>query len=466
MFLFAQEYRGEKLPNSWLVMEQQKNYFGSSVAISGNYAIVGARYDDAKRGSAYVFLFDGTSWSQQAKLTADDGVANDHFGGSVAISGDYAIVGSYWDDDNGSNSGSAYVFHFDGTSWSQQAKLVAGDGAEGDRFGGSVAISGDSAIVGAHFDDDNGSDSGSAYIFGRTGVFWVQQAKILPDDGATGALFGCSVAISGDYAIVGGEGDDDNGTYSGSAYLFYRNGFLWAQEDKLTADDGATADFFGNSVAISGGYAIVGAYGDDDKGSFSGSAHVYSITPNAPPVANDDSVSVNEDTATNIAVEANDTDANGESLTVSVADSLSTSGAAVSINADGVSVDYDPAGSATLQSLAQGETSNDTFEYTISDGAGETDRATVTVTVTASTMVLRRTTTSILPMKVVLLAVAANGVLANDSDPDATDTFMVTSYDTTSACGATVTVAADGSFTYDPRTSLLMSAIAEESPER
>jgi len=255
------------------------DYFGYSVSISGDYAVVGASYDDDKgtdSGSAYIFYYDGTSWSQQAKLLAADGAASDEFGISVSISGDYAIVGAYMDDGiNGINSGSVYIFYYDGTNWSEQAKLTASDGAADDRFGRSVSISGDYAIVGADGDDDNGSYSGSAYIFERSGTNWSEQAKLLASDGNTSDYFGWSVSISGDYAVVGAAWDDDNGSDSGSAYIFKRYSTNWSEQAKLTASDGADIDYFSYSVSISGDYAIVGAYADDDYGVDSGSAYIF-----------------------------------------------------------------------------------------------------------------------------------------------------------------------------------------------
>jgi hypothetical protein len=260
------------------------DFFGQSVAISsdGNTAIIGAHYDNNK-GSAYIYIRSGTTWSQQAKLVAADGATSDEFGNSVAISsdGNTAIIGAYLDDDKGSNSGSAYIFTRAGTTWSQQAKLVAADGAASDYFGWSVAISsdGNTAIIGAYLDDDKGSNSGSAYIFTRAGTTWSQQAKLVAADGAASDYFGNSVAISsdGNTAIIGAHGDDDKGTNSGSAYVFTRAGTTWSQQAKLVAADGAAEDYFGISVAISGdgNTAIIGAYLDNDKGTDSGSAYIY-----------------------------------------------------------------------------------------------------------------------------------------------------------------------------------------------
>ncbi|MFQ5741652.1 MAG: FG-GAP repeat protein [Acidobacteriota bacterium] len=259
--------------------------FGFSVARSGDTVVVGAQLnDDGGRdsGSAYVFQRTGTTWSQQAKLTARDGAAGDRFGASVALSGDTIVVGALGDDDGGRSSGSAYVFQGSGRSWSQQAKLTASDGAARDRFGDSVALSGDTIVVGARSDDDAGRDSGSAYVFQRNGTTWSQQAKLTARDGAAGDLFGDSVALSGDTVAVGVRFDDDAGSSSGSAYIFQRSERSWSQQAKLTASDGAAGDGFGTSVALSGDTVAVGAFGDDDAGSSSGSAYVYELMRNVP----------------------------------------------------------------------------------------------------------------------------------------------------------------------------------------
>ncbi len=252
--------------------------FGYSVGVFGDTAVVGAWYDDDKgtdAGSAYVFTRAGTSWSQQAKLAAADGAAGDLFGVSVGLSGDTVIAGAYKDDDNGTDSGSAYVFTRSNTVWSGQAKLTAGDRAAGDFFGYSVGLSGDTAIVGAYYDDDKGPDSGSAYVFVRSGAAWVPQAKLTAPDGAAGDAFGWSVGLSEDTAVVGARYDDDKASNSGSAYVFTRSGSAWSQQAKLTASDGFTNDYFGVSVGLSGDTVVVGAFNDDDKGLDSGSAYVF-----------------------------------------------------------------------------------------------------------------------------------------------------------------------------------------------
>jgi len=249
------------------------DYFGYSVAISGTTTIVGA-YGDDPTGSVY--LFDSSAGTQIAKLLPSEDAWG--FGFSVAISGNTAIVGAQADDDNGDASGSAYLF--DTTTGTQTAKLLPSDGAPEDRFGQCVAISGNTAIVGAPHDDDNGSDSGSAYLFDIT--TGAQIAKLLPSDGASEDYFGVSVGISGNTAIVGAHFDDDNGLESGSAYLFDIT--TGAQIEKLLPSDGAPGDRFGNTIAISGTTAIAGAfYDDNENGAYAGSAYLFDVSnPQAP----------------------------------------------------------------------------------------------------------------------------------------------------------------------------------------
>jgi hypothetical protein len=318
------------------------DYFGGSVSISGDTVVVGARFDDdagSNSGSAYVFQRTGTSWSQQAKLTGGDsgalgllgtsvaidgdtilagatsahnpqgeayvfvrsgttwsqqtklhsrGESFDRFGRFVDIDGDTAVVGSYQSNDAGfDNAGSAYIFVRSGTTWTRQAVLTASDAAAFDLFGENVAISGDTVVVGAR-NDDAGTDSGSAYVFQRTGTTWTQQAKLTASDAAAGDIFGFSVSISGDTIVVGGHGNDDVcpsdiDCNSGSAYVFQRTGTTWTEQAKLTASDAAAGDFFGYSVAISGDTAVVGAFRDDgacplDPSCNSGSAYVFHRT--------------------------------------------------------------------------------------------------------------------------------------------------------------------------------------------
>ncbi len=266
----------------------QGAWFGYSVAMSGDYAIVGAPNDHPygdNQGAAYVFVRSGNIWTQQARLIARDGNAGDFFGGSVAISGDYVLIGASGDGDGEGNAfamydiGAAYVFVRSGSTWTQQAKLLANDGAPYDSFGSGVALSGDYAFIGADGDDMSALkvEQGSAYVFVRSGSTWTQEAKLIADDGDTKDYFGRTVAISGNYLLVG-SGNDDVGsnTDQGSVYVFVRSGTAWTQQAKLTASDGASEDYFGASLAISGDYAIIGAYGDDMGANVDqGSAYVF-----------------------------------------------------------------------------------------------------------------------------------------------------------------------------------------------
>ncbi|MBK8698507.1 MAG: FG-GAP repeat protein [Saprospiraceae bacterium] len=244
--------------------------FGRSVSISGDYAIIGAYFKDVAsnddQGKAYIFKRSGTSWTQQAGLTASDGATDDFFGSSVSISGDYAVVGALGKDvASNTNQGKVYIFKRSGTSWTQQAGLTASDGAVNDFFGRSVSISGDYAAVGVEVKDvANNGDQGKVYIFKRSGTSWTQQADFTASDGAAGDYFGRSVSISGDYAIVGADWKNvGSNNRQGKVYIFKRSGASWTQQAGLTASDGAADDLFGRSVSISGDYATVGAAGKD-----------------------------------------------------------------------------------------------------------------------------------------------------------------------------------------------------------
>ena len=242
--------------------------FGFSVAVGSGRIVVGAYFDDdlgSASGSAYIYDLNGT---QLAKIKASDGAADDRFGVSVAVGSGRICVGAYFDDDLGTYSGSAYIFDLNGT---QLAKIKASDGAVIDFFGRSVAVGSGRIVVGSNGDDDNGTDSGSAYIFDLNGT---QLAKIKASDGAASDRFGVSVAVGSGRIVIGSDGDDDLGGDSGSAYIFDLNG---TQLAKIKASDGAADDFFGISVAVGSGRIVVGSDGDDDLGSYSGSAYIYDL---------------------------------------------------------------------------------------------------------------------------------------------------------------------------------------------
>jgi hypothetical protein len=265
-------------------------YFGISVAIDGDYVVVGAYYQDGSgfdRGAAYVFdrNFGGQdNWGQVAILTAFDAQDGDIFGWSIAISGDYVVVGAMGEDGAGSNRGAAYVFGRNQggqDNWGVVVKLIALDAQDFDQFGCSVSISGDNVVVGARYEDGAGTDRGAAYVFNRnypTPDNWGQVVKLTASNPENAAYFGSSVAVSGDFALVGANGEDGTGTNRGAVYVFDRNyggADNWGQVAILTASDAQDFDQFGYSVSIDGDYAVVGAHYEDGAGTSRGAAYVY-----------------------------------------------------------------------------------------------------------------------------------------------------------------------------------------------
>jgi hypothetical protein len=321
--------------------------FGGSVALSadGETALIGAPGEEEPNGqgagAAYIFARSEDSWTQQAKLTAEGGSEDDLFGISVALSdnGETALLGADLEDTAARGAGAAYVFTSDNEAWEQDAKLVANDGDENDNFGDAVALAGDgaTALIGAYNDEDPngenrfGDGAGSAYIFGRSGSTWEQQAKIAANDGEGGDRFGEAVAMADDgtaafigcsrpeatyvfrqnndswtqqsklipnetdervgtiatvaantdgtTALVGSFVDSEtDGMRVGSAYVFTRSDGTWTQQEKLSADDGDEEDLFAASIALSsdGRTALAGARRDEDpNGTRAGSAYVF-----------------------------------------------------------------------------------------------------------------------------------------------------------------------------------------------
>ena len=220
----------------------------------------------------------------ETKLTASDGGSYDYFGFSVAIDGTTLVVGAYFDDANATDSGSVYVYDLTKNSGDDgfETKITASDGADGDYFGYSVALDGTTLVVGAFYDDDSGLQSGSVYVYdlNKTPEDDGFERKITASDGAVDDRFGQTVALDGTTLVVGAYLDDDKGSESGSVYVYdltktpEDDGF----ETKITASDGASNDQFGVSVALDGTTLVVGAYRDDDNGSDSGSVYVYDLT--------------------------------------------------------------------------------------------------------------------------------------------------------------------------------------------
>ena len=257
---------------------EEKDFFGCSVAIDGDYAIIGANQDDFsqwKNGSAYIFKRNGETWTEQVKLTASDEEPRDYFGSSVDIKGEYAAIGAFGDDNIWDEGGSVYVFKRDGDIWTEQAKLTASDENSKDWFGYSVSLDNNYLIIGAG--QLWTSRNGAAYVFKRDGDIWTEQAKLTASDGESHDAFGISVSIDGDYALIGADGNEDNENNSGSAYIFKRNGETWTEQVKLTASDAEEWDRFGCSVSLDGDYAIIGANGHEDTGA----VYIFKRTDNS-----------------------------------------------------------------------------------------------------------------------------------------------------------------------------------------
>jgi hypothetical protein len=257
--------------------------FGNALAVSGNTMVIGARNDSttaAQAGAAFVYVLTGTTWTQQAKLLASDGALGDKFGYSVAVSGDTVVVGAYNDDAPlAANSGSAYVFVRNGTTWTQQQRLTGGDSTMADEFGNAVAIDGDVAAVGAHFADLRlNAAAGAVYVFQRSGAAWGLTQKLLPIPGpfpvpagplpkvpyspVLGDSFGESLAMSAGKLVVGASTSDIPETSAGAVYVFAGSGGTYALEQKLTIVGGTNGDIFGCSVAIEGNTLVGGARED------------------------------------------------------------------------------------------------------------------------------------------------------------------------------------------------------------
>jgi len=274
--------------------------FGYAVSIDGDTLVVGAHGDDDRgnnAGSAYVYSRTGTNWTLTQKVTALDGAAGDDFGSALSVHADTLVVGAPLRNETLSDCGAAYVFSRNvsgSNSWGQVKKLLPGDAAADDHFGHSVGVDRDHIVVGAPMNDDLGTDSGSAYVFRQDlggSNLWVQVKKLLPGDGAGADQFGFAVSIDRDNVVAGAPFDDDRGTDSGSAYLFARNAGgtnQWNQTEKFIPNLVAANGNFGYALAVDRNTLIVGAPFDaTDNGTKYGAIYIFRLKfNNAPGVVN------------------------------------------------------------------------------------------------------------------------------------------------------------------------------------
>ncbi len=247
--------------------------FGTSVSVSGDTLLIGDnQFGLGGMGAVYVFEKSNGVW-EHADVFA--GAQYTNFGGSSAISGNTAMVGASADPVHGSFSGAVLVFERSGGVWAPAGKLSPADGDEFDQFGVSVGLSGNVAVIGAFRGEHNNAETGTAYVYERIAGVWTFVAKLTASDGAEGDMFGSDVAVSGEIVVVGADSHDDLGNSSGAAFVFEKVGGVWTQTKKLLADDGASRDLFGSSVGVSGQSVVVGARQDDDLGNISGAGYVF-----------------------------------------------------------------------------------------------------------------------------------------------------------------------------------------------
>jgi predicted amidohydrolase len=268
---------------------QSNERFGQSVALDHDTALIGSPGNKANgnlSGSAYIFTRSGGVWTEQFELLPSDGHTWQEFGQAVALDGDTAVVGAPGDDDNGWSSGSTYVFVRAGGVWTEDAELWPSDAEVDDDFGSDLALDGNTAVIGAPYDDDNGSYSGSAYVFTRSGGMWTEHAKLVPTDGSSSDFFGKNVAIDGNTTVIGAYHDDDNGHDSGSAYVFTHTDGAWTEQAKLLPSDGAEENEFGFTVALDGSTALFGSLGVYDNADYPGAAYVFVFAedPDVPAI--------------------------------------------------------------------------------------------------------------------------------------------------------------------------------------
>ncbi len=255
--------------------------FGRRVAMSGDLLAVAAPLHagaGAQSGSVYVYRLEAGAWVQEQEIIPGDAAAGDQFGFWISMDAGRLLIGAKFDDDLGTDAGSAYVFRRDGTTWVQEQKLLPLDGLAGDNFGNSVSLSGDVALIGSPTHDGTVTDSGAAYIFRRGPLGWAQEQMLLANNPIAGDQAGFTVALDGSRALLGAwMADTTTGTLDvGSAYVFRHDGSIWSQEAHLTPSDGAAADRFAVGLTLVGDLAVVGADLADPNGLASaGAAYIY-----------------------------------------------------------------------------------------------------------------------------------------------------------------------------------------------
>jgi hypothetical protein len=420
--------------------------FGWSVAISGDTIVVGAPGDDGtpgfNLGAAYIFARSGGVWTQQQKLAPSDAppMAGYDFGQSVAINEDTIVAGApNYLGAAGFGQGGAYVFARSGGVWTQQQLLLASDAGPAERFGDKVAISEDTVVVGAFLDSGpTGNGEGAAYVFVRSGAVWSEQQKLEASDAAANDWFGESVAISGDTVVIGSSIKAGAAGNQGTAYVFERSGAVWSEQQKLVASAPRAGARFGNAVAISEDTVVVGARNDRGRAApfAQGTAYVF-ITPpvNLPPVITAASVSRTQALPASIGVIAQVNDAedvlNTLTVTVDGATSATVNGVTIS------SISVDASGHVTASVGADCDASNASFTLRVADSGGLFAEATFSVIVTPETI----PPVIACPVNVIMTLppnTMETGMVVNYSAPTATDNCTASPTITTSQASGMV----------------------------
>jgi len=301
---------------------QSYDWFGNEVSISDNVAIVGAAGEDTggdRAGAAYIFRYNGLQWTQEAKIQASDKQATDYFGSSVAIDHDIAVVGAHYEDTGANNAGAAYIYMYDGSSWSSGIKVQASDLSSGANFGESVDVYGNCIVVGApqkggysggayiyRYDgsawieeaiitatgydrvgssvsiyDDTiilGTTGGNAYVYRYDGSDWVLEATLINHDSAPNDYYGFAVSIYEDIALVSARNGSIESYNGGAVYLYRYNGTTWVEEAKLQSCDLEASDYFGNSISLHEKGVFIGTYLEDTGGENAGSAYYFDLS--------------------------------------------------------------------------------------------------------------------------------------------------------------------------------------------
>ncbi len=250
------------------------DYAGCAVAIDGDTVLVGAfgatvgTFIDA--GKVYVFKFDGTEWIEEQILTASDAHTIQHFGWSLAIDGDVALIGADWDNEIGPYAGAAYIYNYDGSTWVEQQKLLPSIGEANDVFAYAVAIEGDTAILTSPYDDHSGFvNAGTIFHFEFDGASWNETQTLTASTAEAEGRYGVSVGLSGSRAVIG--------THVGTAYTLLRTGGFWDEEQLLTASDDTLFNSFGEAVSMFDETILVGRRRSPEAGTNTGSAYVYEL---------------------------------------------------------------------------------------------------------------------------------------------------------------------------------------------